>query len=204
MMQTQPDGDLVRQVLLESFRATISDRQAIYVSGPLTTGRRFLEWLKSDESSHGFEIDGSVGRASWVRAVLQPNTEHISEVADRVRRETSRVVINPSAFPELPDWSQANWVDFWCEVIRKYVSEVTFVDGWQYSSGCGKEFLVAQQLALEVRNEAGMRITVQQGVRLIAGALQDFVTIQNEPTLLRDVYRELADWRSIVDLVPRR
>lgn len=76
----------------------------IYVSGPITTGRRLLGFLQR----HASAVGTPEYPALFEQEVLRPNVlaqrELIAVVANRLAPQ--EVVIDPTVLPILPGWSQ--------------------------------------------------------------------------------------------------
>jgi hypothetical protein len=130
-------------MMLDVFKTVISERKAIYCSGPLTSGRRAIEWYRQhpdcerdiDTLSRGLRDD-------FERTVVDENARMFKHFVSQIRENTREVVIDPSAL-EGWNWNQSQWLEFWCDVISKYVRTVVLTPDWQYSKGSSVECLVA-------------------------------------------------------------
>ena len=172
--------------LVEFLACVVEDKQAIYISTPISTGPRYLQWLQR-RKGHPTAED-----TTMEQEVLQPNIAHGRELARQIRdRLSGTVVIDPSA-ADLPGWEQGEYHELWSHVIQRYASAVVFGNGWEYSSGCAYEFLTAFRCRLEATDEAGQAITVRQGCQRIRAAIAEYRAIGIEPELLAAVLDELA------------
>jgi hypothetical protein len=139
------------EVMLDVYKTVISETDAIYCSGPLTSGRRAIDWYKRhptfprEVDALPFEL-----RREFTESVVNENAKQLRHFVSEIRKTTHRVVIDPSAIQE-SNWSQGQWLEFWCEVIAKFVQTVVLVPDWQYSKGACVECLFALQLERQVR-----------------------------------------------------
>ncbi len=129
-----------RDGILETFKCLVDGVDVLYCSTPITGGRRFLKWY----SGHGRFLDqADRSYVDELRAeVIGPNCEAGQVLSGALRRETQQIVIDPTRF-FLSHWSQPDYHELWCEVIRRFVSAVHFADGWWLSVGCALEFATA-------------------------------------------------------------
>lgn len=156
--------------LLELLRAVVTKRGALYVSAPITSGRRLTEWH--------IQSNGSLSRLTkpdyqeeHLKKVVEPNRAHAAMSVLSLREKyPTHTVIDPTAVGDLKDWTQDDYRYFWGEVIIRYVSKVVFVDGWQFSSGCAYEFIVARRHGIETTDEEGRTIELEDGRRLLTEA----------------------------------
>jgi hypothetical protein len=154
---------------VEAFVAGLSsvlDRgTAIYVSSPLTSGRRAAEWhLQNgrDENPEGFR-----------RHVFALNRADAACFAQELRARTHREVIDPGAVDDLEGWTQNDYRVCWGRVIQEYAKTVVFRDGWQYSNGCAYEFAVAHEAGLEVVTDDWSPLSSADGRALLVAATED-------------------------------
>lgn len=122
---------------------------AIYLSTPITTGRKFLEWLTDaapvdlSSADYGRRLRTEVIEEN--RRALIPLKKQLAEAFP------DSIVIDPTDL-EVPDWIQQDYHRFWVEVLRRFAASVTaaviFADGWEYSIGCCIEFATATSIGL--------------------------------------------------------
>jgi hypothetical protein len=161
--------------LLNILGSVIVERSGVYVSAPITSGRRLAQWL----GSRNVEFDPShpESYAEFQREVLEPNCEHAQDIISNLRKKFPNVVIDPTALKDIDSWTQDDYRYLWGKVIEQYASTVVFIDGWQYSNGCSYEFLVSYQSASNqcplVLNENLKPLTREQGLKLIREAIHE-------------------------------
>jgi hypothetical protein len=154
--------------LLSVYRTTVAGRSATYVSTPLTTGERLSDWLhqSTPKPEKGVEYDEQLRKL-----VIEPNRQAAAQFVARLRRGVNVVVIDPTALPDMPGWSQEDYHSFWGQVIERYASKVVFMDGWNYSSGCTYEFLVAHASHARVLDQAMRPLSRSKGREMIRTAI---------------------------------
>src|SRR4051794_38020343 len=86
--------ELQQEVLLQAWSCTLRPKSTLYVSGPMTTGRRFVDWYKGfgksiDRTSRNYSSEHK-------KRVLLPNCRDIKLVADRLRGSQARPVVEPT------------------------------------------------------------------------------------------------------------
>src|SRR5258705_4344875 len=142
MMETKVTRrELLDQVAL--FVAVLGSRRVTYCSAPITSGKRFQQWLSRLGKRHD-DLDGFASslRSRHANEVMGPNMNQAQAVIRRLRAR-GEIVIDPTAVGPRRRWQQRDWRFFWKEVIQRYARRVVFVDGWEYSSGCVYEYLTA-------------------------------------------------------------
>jgi hypothetical protein len=176
--------------LLEFLACVVEDRQAIYVSTPITTGLRYLQWLAR-------HAPGSADRdAAFEWEVITPNTAHGRELVRRIRDHFPRAaVIDPTAV-SLPGWEQGEYHELWAQVIHRYARLVVCGDGWEYSNGCAYEFLTASCAYVEVVDERYEPITVRAGIERIKTAVVEYRAAGVDPGFLAGMLHALDKLRN--------
>jgi hypothetical protein len=177
--------------ILEVLRGVVPRRSAIYVSAPITSGRRLAEWY--------VRSNGSLPRRSHplydeqhVKQVIEPNREHAAAIVNRVREKfPNRIIIDPTAVADLDGWTQDDYRYFWGEVINQSTATVVFVDGWQFSSGCAYEFVVATRAGTEILDEQGEPLSLQTGKGLLREAITEISPAADAATFLHALLEDL-------------
>lgn len=126
---------------LDSFAACLglTPQKVAYVSTPITTGRRYYDWLTASSEASPTAVIQSAGH----RGVIAANEASAHALVNRVRAQCAHlVVVDPTAL-RAPTWSQEEFHDFWARLITKYVGQVVFNEGWEYSTGCCLEYAAA-------------------------------------------------------------
>lgn len=177
--------------LVEFLACVIEGRQALYVSTPITTGPRYLQWLRQKGRSQ------NDGQATLRREVIEPNLAHGRELVCRVRgRFKDVVVIDPTAV-RLPGWGQEEYRELWGHVIERYTRLVIFGDGWEYSHGCVYEFSIAHLRQVEVLDERYLSITVNEGLLRIRKAIAGYQALGLSIDLLTSAVEKMTQLSSL-------
>jgi hypothetical protein len=154
---------------LGAFAALCEGRDAVYVSSPLTTGKRRARW----HAASGLEEPSDSGYLEQLRKhVVEPNRSGAREFVRVLRASSGQVVINPADLPDLEDWTQDDYRYLWGEVIGRFVNTVIFRNGWQYSSGCAYEFLVAVQTGATTLDERMKPLSLDRGRSLVGAVVR--------------------------------
>ncbi len=158
-----------QKIVLQALGCVGDGRQAIYLSGPITTGIRFFEWYRK----YGNQIsDQSKYATSLNVSVRLPNELEIKAAATKLRVQNSYNVIEPSSL-SIDGWSQANYHSLWEMVIDRYVHTVILLPGWQYSAGCAVEFIRAVNRNLRITDPNGHAISPSSGLAMLADAARN-------------------------------
>lgn len=177
------------EMLLQFLASAIDGRSAIYVSAPITTGKRFSNWHINNRPD--FDSSHSEYYESHLREVIKPNREHAKTLVQELRQAVRGVLIDPTAVDDFPGWIQDDYRYLWAGIIERYVKSVVFVNGWQYSSGCAYEFLTARRTAAMTLDEQQRILTLEDGIQLIRSAITE-MQCYNVPTeFLERVLKEL-------------
>jgi hypothetical protein len=184
----------------DAFQCVVGGREATYLSVPITTGRRFIEWF----ALRGRELDP--GSEAYKReheaAVIRPNCEAAKQLLASLRAacQHGEVVIEPTALVR-PHWGQDEYRYFWGKVIERYVGAVVFLAGWEYSSGCAFEFLTATRAGAETRAANGRRIARPDALAWVRRALDEMQSFGVKAEFLATVAGELdADARRAAEV----
>lgn len=133
-------------------RTVVGAGQIIYLSGPITGGRRFVDWHRDVGSRIG---DGDAYRDARRHAVFLPNCHEMQELAEGLRTK-DRIILAPAAFEAGPsNWSQDQYLALWERVISHHASAVVLMSDWWLSAGCALECRVAYSRGIEVLTATG-------------------------------------------------
>jgi len=178
-------------ILLATLASIIDGRTAVYLSAPITSGKRFSEW--HTKRNGDFNPSHPEHQAEHQREVIDPNRAHAQSIARQLRSQWAKVLIDPTAVADFPRWTQGDYRCLWARVIKQYVDTVIFVDNWQYSNGCAYEFLIAQQIGATTLRENRQPLLLPEGEQLIKMALADMRGQPFSSTFfLEQVVEELA------------
>jgi hypothetical protein len=164
-----------------------NSRSIVYVSAPITTGRRYLQWRSvQDRDKLGTSLD-----ASHRREVIQRNLEAASNTVQRVRAKFNSLVVDPTQLEDVPDWKQADYHRFWVALIETYAKTVVFVDGWEYSTGCSLELMAAYRNSLEVLDQGFRPLSAKKAAELLGEAVSEFRSASISVSILARLAEEV-------------
>jgi hypothetical protein len=166
----------LHEQLLRAFACVAAAHSATYVSGPITTGRRFLHWYA--KSGHSIGQNTAEYRKTVLQEVISPNERDLAQLARQVRQSTTDVVIEPTPLM-IPGWSQSEFHQFWVDLIARFCRRMIVIDGWQYSAGCAIEFRQGVQMGIPVQDPRGREVTLSEGQALILRAAHEIGSVND-------------------------
>jgi hypothetical protein len=169
------------------FASVVDARTAMYVSAPLTSGRQV------NAIRLRFELPSTepLPRHHLLEYVIAPNRERARAVVRRLRAEFSVPVIDPTALPDLEDWTQEDYYLLWGRVIERYAGTVVFLDDWEFSNGCVYEFLVAARCNARALDERLHPLTLPDGLDRIQKAIANQTLANGQVSVATLVVGEL-------------
>lgn len=153
------------QVILEFLASVACEQETIYMSAPITSGKRLLEFKQNGSKSSR--------QADLATQIISHNRLYAKTVAQKIRTKLDVIIIDPTVVGDIDGWTQDDYRFLWAKVIERYVKTVISIDDWNYSNGCAYEFLVAKQLNLKTLDERFNSLSVNQGLLLIEKAVND-------------------------------
>ena len=158
--------------LLSVYRSALADTSALYCSAPITSGRRFIQWVRHRGHDISDVDDAVVQYAGEHRAiVVAPNLAHAATVVRELRKRSPIPVIDPTGVPHISGWDQAAWLNFWESVIERFAIGVVLVNDWEFSYGCAHEFMFAHATGIPTFAEDGRFLDLAAGRALIEDAV---------------------------------
>lgn len=175
--------------LTEMYRGVVAPGSAVYVSAPITSGKRLSDWLSA--GGHR-DLSPDQYRDEHAEKVVAPNRAAVRALVRSVKEQLRCAVIDPTAVGHIDGWRQGDYRSAWARIIEEYARVVVFADGWEFSSGCSYEFLVAAKAGLETLDESLQPITPTMGIALIRDAVDNLATRGLAVGFLQAVFEELA------------
>jgi hypothetical protein len=176
---------------IEALARQYGGRRLIYLSTPITTGRRYYDCLRDVDRNLSSEQFREMHR----KFVIDPNIAAARLVRERLAARLNEPVIDPTAI-DYPHWNQNDYKVLWARVIECLCRAVALVDGWEYSNGCAFEFLIAVRADKPCMDEHMQPLSLDSGVQLIETAARDIMKIGDDARFLNCVLRDL---RSVVN-----
>lgn len=186
----QPTHEREIEAALEVLAGVVTGRTAVYLSAPITSGKRFSDW--HHKQTGDVDPSHSNHRDAYAREVVEMNRMHARALAWQLRAALPKPLIDPTAVNDLPDWTQDDYRFLWACVIETYIDMVIFIDSWQYSNGCAYEFLTAQRHGIATFDERLQPLHPTDGVRLLREAIAELHARRQPTSFLESVVAELS------------
>lgn len=175
----------LRQVWHSAFGTT----RVAYLSGPITTGRRFIDWWRCD--GHAL-VPGSREYIDALRAeVIGPNEEQLKRSAEVLRSRHAEPVVEPASL-FVSHWSQQDYLELWEHFITDHASRILLMDGWEFSAGCASEFCRAHLDGVPTARIDGTPLVARDGIAAIRRALAEVEALDPVPAYLAETLRATA------------
>ena len=185
-----PEQKLQAQFALAAF-ATIKARNVTYVSVPITSGPQLYSFM----DQHGFKTqdEAKKDRPQFLKEVIEPNMARGVAGAQRWTEKEGTAVIAPAEFDGAlyrawgagVHWGPNDFMGMWVPLIDEKVTNMAMLDGWQYSNGCGEEYLQAVLMQMGRRPRSNITIVdgeddtpirLDQGISMMADAFKDILS----------------------------
>lgn len=191
--QKSTNNDCI-SAMLEVYKSVLDTNGVFYCSAPITSGKRYLDWLKRIEKQF-VDIDSADKSYHELhfKEVINPNRKHAQKVIERLRQQTGNIVVDPTALPCISGWTQQDWRSFWQQVIERYATTAFFVNDWQYSNGCVYEFYVAQKKGIPTFNEEQQPLNLAIGIDMITEAILSVQQRGGSTSFVEEVLKEMKD-----------
>lgn len=172
------------RVGLSALECLVRGREAVYVCVPVSSGKRLIRLAhrlrlrrpSTWRASSLFRLDEVRIRRRFAkqhhRFVVEPNRREAQRLVLRLRKSTSRMVIDPAPFVA-SQWSQADYRRFWLQVIEKKVGCVVLAPDWAWSHGCAVECAHALLCGIPVTSVEGRLITREKAIDCLRNAASE-------------------------------
>lgn len=165
----------------------VRPHSCLYVSTPITTGK-----------DHFRTNVGSVGDGLVRADIIAANIRRARDVVEELRSSRVETVIDPTGLMDVPGWEQNDYHMLWVATIERSVKEILFIDGWQYSVGCTKEFGAALRLQLPILDLRGAQLDYSVGLELLSSAAQETAEVLGVDAPLIQAVAEVEQFASDV------
>jgi hypothetical protein len=174
------------------YKSVLDNDGIFYCSAPVTSGKRYINWLERiDKKFIDIDEADEKCREFHYKEVIEPNRKYANLIIQKLRHKTCRVVIDPTALPHIPNWTQQDWRFFWQQVIERYVTTVFFIDDWQYSNGCVYEFWVSHRKGIPVFDENQQPLSIEKGTILIQEAICKIRNRGGSTIFIEEILRDI-------------
>lgn len=154
------------ELLLQAWESVFAGTSVVYLSGPITTGPRFLDWYRNE----GAFLSGDAYVEAHRMKVIDPNTQELKQVANELRQRYSEPVLEPATL-HVENWRQSDYIALWERVIERYAGRIVLMSGWQFSSGCATELLRAVEKRIPLVSVEGAPVEIGDAISLLSTAV---------------------------------
>jgi hypothetical protein len=180
------------EILLTFLQSVINDRNAVYVSSPITSGRRYIKWVKEHPLNSNFSGDNQ--NPEFISNVIEKNLDHAKSVVQKMRSAFSgSVLIDPTAVPDIENWKQDDYRYAWGRIIERFAKTLVCSDDWQFSSGCAYEYLVAKNAGIQIFDERLEELSTEKARQLLLEAKELMRSHGLGTNFQEAVYAELSE-----------
>ena len=148
----------IHEAVLQAWECAFEGMPIAYLSGPITTGKRYVELMQS------------IGvNPAAKRQLIKQNCDDLKAMALILRSKRGNVVLEPASL-EVQDWSQKDYLALWERLIEKHVNVILFMPDWEYSVGSVTEFVKATEVGVRTETVAGAALTLENALSLMVEA----------------------------------
>lgn len=176
--------------LRKAWRSAFGSQKVTYLSGPITTGPRFVDWWVRFGCK--LALNSAAYRNELRENVIIPNENELRLTAELLRAKGSEPVLEPASL-FVSGWSQQDYLELWGHFIADHASRLLLMDGWEYSAGSASEFLQAHLEGLPTARTDGSPIVARDGLAAIGRALDHISTLARQPVHLQNTLRTAYD-----------
>lgn len=151
--------DVIHHALTQLWTSSFAEERVTYLSGPITTGRRYVEEVRS-------------GTEAAAATAFEANCSDLRRTAARLRRDRGETVVEPASL-SVPGWGQTDYIRLWEHFIERHASVVVFIPDWQYSAGCAAEFAHAKKHGVPTETTSGEALSTATGLTMLRAALKE-------------------------------
>lgn len=168
----------------------LKDGKGVYVSTPITTGEKFLNWRRGQGAQ--LSASDSDYEAELKRQVIDENIRRVRPLCERLSKSyPGRWIIDPTTL-EMDGWAQADYHRYWLEVLNRFVESLVLADGWFYSTGCTLEYAFARTRHLPVFDAQMRPVQESRAIDLLGLAADQLELAHLSGEMQREVVTSLA------------
>lgn len=175
---------------VEQFLCSLPSKEAVYISGPITTGKNYVNWY----TTHGKLIESKAEyKKQHYNTVIAKNLDRILQFAEGVRNNGNAVIIEPASF-DVAEWTQPDYLYYWGQIIVKCVGKIVFLDGWNYSNGCIYEYYAGLKIGVELVDQDFKPLNRVMAISLIENSIKECedngINVDFQKTVLSEIKNE--------------
>lgn len=180
---------------LSAIDCVLNGEKGVYASSELTTGRRVQSVLREIGARRSSDLRPQLGEKEYATRIWNPNVNEAMAFARGLHHSLggNQLVITPAPFMA-PGWNQPEYLAFWESLIRTRIKVAHFNEGWEYSSGCTFEYLVAQDSGVPTFDVDGAPLGIGAAIARLSAAVE---TLRHDGLDVDTLARNLAQMREL-------
>jgi len=189
----RPALEAIREVI-SAFECIAPDDGCIYLSGEITTGKRFYNLLREYGVHSKEQLKEKLGsnfQQVW-KKLMDENLVEGHAFFQKMHEGGYRNLINPGPF-FAKGWEQEHYLYLWEWVIVHKCCETRFNSGWNYSNGCTLEYAISLRKSIPRRHKDNRILDAAEAIGQIEAALADLSTAGVDATTLRLNLQRIKD-----------
>jgi len=185
---------LYNEDLFNGLKNLFNGNEILYVSTPINTGNKFVEWYCS--IGNGLIKNSEEYNKSRKLNVVQLNIQNTRNFIKDLRKRNNKIIIDPTTFEDnTKKWSQNDFYSFWQDVIKELISEAIFLDGWEYSVGCCYELIAAIKKNINIYSEDLNILTVDECILKLKNSVNTYEKYNIlEGNRIKDILEEIENY----------
>lgn len=167
-------SELNRDVTLihQAIAMFVHGQRCTYLSGPISTGKRYFDALANHQVRDRTELDQLLGEGWYWSHVRQPNVaDGISLAHELTSSGVPRLLNTGPLFIE--SWRDSDYMAFCLDLLRTSVDEVYLHPGWCYSSGAVEEYAFCCNQRVPVLDHEGKIVSRDAAMDAVQSAISD-------------------------------
>lgn len=176
--------------LVEQLSCVIDDKSATYVSIPISSGKKFVDWYKS-VGKNFLKKGDDLYRSEHYKSVIKENTSAATNKLREIKSRIDAPIIDPTKL-EFIEWEQDEYRYYWGKVIEKYAKQAIFCDGWEYSDGCSFEFLKSIELNIECLDQNLEMISLENALKMLDASILEMRGSDLNTDYIERVFKSLS------------
>lgn len=162
------------EMLIAAYESIFIGKAGIYVSTPITTGKRLVDLLLKNGVRHREELKRKLGDHEAdlaLKKVTEENIQSGEELTTYLKNLGLTNVINPARFQAV-HFEQDHYNHFWAILIERKICSVYFNHNWEYSHGCRTEYLATIRHNVPAHDETGKPLSSLLAITKLNAALR--------------------------------
>ncbi len=175
---------------IERLNSVFNGARGIYLSGPITTGRKYLNWY----CNYGKYIqDNTKYKEEHYSNIIAVNIDKILSFAKELPVAENEIIIEPASF-DVNGWTQPDYLYYWGRLIEEYIDKIIFMNEWYYSNGCIYEYYVGLKKGIELVNQDFEPISTEKAISLIQKSIEEYTSNLIDVPFQKELLKEIQKY----------